>query len=450
MPEQTTTIERPRTAEPSDRDVVLTKDDAPARGRKRRIIVPIVVIVLLIAAVFGIRYFTFAAHHVSTDDAQISGDITNISPKVKGQIQQVYVHENQSVRKGDMLVKIDDRDYAAAVAQAQAGVAQARSGQQAAVEAVPLQNSLTGAQVAQAEAGISQASGGVAAAEARVANVRAAAEAAREKIALAQAQQSAAQAALTKAGHDLARSKTLVAQGAISREQFDAAQAGYSTALANADAAALGVAVARAGTQQAQQDITQAQAAADQARAQISAGNAQLAQAQTGSGQSAIKTAQAQTSGAQVQAAEAALAAAQLQLSYTAIRAPVDGIVSKKSVNPGDTIAIGQPLLALANQRSLWITANLKETQLGKVRIGQPVQFKVDAYPHQTFSGKVDSISPATGVTFALIPPDNASGNFTKVVQRVPVRIAIDTRSDPQHMLRQGLSVSVSIDTSSR
>jgi len=445
-----TTIDRPKPADGAESDVVLRGDAKPPRGSKRRIILPLVAIAVIIAAFFAIRYFAFAAHHVSTDDAQITGDITTISPKVKGQIRQIYVQENQSIRKGDLLVKLDDRDLVAAVRQAQAALAQAQSGKQAAVEAVPLQNSLTAAQVAQAQAGVLQAGGGVSAAQARTANARAAAQAAQGRVALAIAQQNAVQAGLTKAAQDITRSKTLLAQGAISREQFDAAQAAYSTAAANVAGAAQSVDVARSAVQQAQQDVAAAQAAEQQSRALVQAGNAQVAQAQTGSGQSAIKTAQAQTSSAQVAAARAALDAAQLQLSYAAVRAPIDGIVSKKSVNVGDTVSPGQPLLAIADLGALRVTANLKETQLGKVRVGQPVQFSVDAYPHRVFKGKVQSISPATGATFALIPPDNASGNFTKVVQRVPVRIVVDGSTDRDHVLRQGLSVNVTIDTSAQ
>ena len=422
-------------------------DRTPVRGRKRRIIIPALLIALVIAAIFTLRYFTFAAHHVSTDDAQINGDITTVSAKVNGQITGIYVQDNQAVHKGQTLIRLDDRDYKAAVAQAQAALLQAQTGLQAAQTAVPLQSNLTSAQTAQAQAGIAQAYGGVNAAQARVGTAQAALAAARQRVGVAAEQRDAAQAALVKARQDLTRTRTLVSEGAVARQQYEAAVAAYNAALANRDAAAGSVNVAQSAVNQAQNDVAQAQAGVSQASAQVEAGNALLQQAQTGSGQTEIKSAQAVTSRAQVKAAEAALLAAKLRLSYTTVTAPVEGVLSKRSVNVGDVVAPGQPLMALANQGRLWVTANLKETQLRNVRVGQPVDIKVDAYPREHFKGKVQSLSAATGATFALLPPDNASGNFTKVVQRIPVRIAIDPASDRQHLLRQGLSVVVTIDT---
>ncbi len=398
---------------------VVAENEPQAAGRKRRIIVPIVAIALVIGLIFGIRYFIYAAHHVSTDDAQIEGNITTISPRVKGQVASVYVSENQFVRKGDKLVQIDDRDYKVALQQAQAAYDQAVSSLLAATTAVPQQSTLASAQTAQAQAGVSESVSGVLDAQ--------------ERIATAQSDLDAAKANAVKAQHDVARARELAGEGAISQSQLDAAQAAYATAVAQRDAAAQGVIAARATL--------------DQAQSGVLASQAQLAQARTGSESTQIKSAQAAVSAAQVKAAAAALANARLQESYTLITAPVDGVVSKKSVNVGDTVSVDQPLMALADQRHLWVTANLKETQISNVRVGQPADIHVDAFPHRVFKGNVESVSAATGATFALIPPDNASGNFTKVVQRVPVRIAIDPSSDPEGLLRQGLSVEVQIDT---
>jgi membrane fusion protein (multidrug efflux system) len=419
-------------------------------GRKRRILIPLGIVAALVLIVAGIRYLVYAAHHVSTDDAQIAGDITTIAPRVKGQIIAVPVRENQIVRKGDRLLVLDDRDYRAAVAQAQAALDQARGGAQAAELGVPLQNALSSAQTSQAEAGVSQAQGATDAAVAKIGISQAGLRAAHERVSVAQAQLAAADSALTKATSDRDRAEQLVVAGAISHQQHDTAVAAYQLALANDQAARVGVDVANTGVQQAANDLAQAQAGAAQAGAQVSASRAQLDQALTGSQQTQIKQAQAVTGSALVNAAQAALDIARLQLSYTVIAAPVDGVVSKKSVNVGDTVASGQPVMAVAAQKNLWVVANLKETQLTSVRPGQPVEIKVDAFPKQTFTGTVSSISPATGATFALIPPDNASGNFTKVIQRVPIRIDIDQSSDPTHLLRQGLSAVVSIDTSSK
>ncbi|HXW50348.1 MAG TPA: HlyD family secretion protein [Candidatus Acidoferrales bacterium] len=398
---------------------VAAPSQEPVTGRKRRVIIPIVIVLVIIGLFFGIRFLIYSAHHVGTDDAEIGGNITTISPKVKGQVLSVYVVENEPVRRGDKLVQLDDRDFKVAVAQAQAAYDQAVANMQAANTAVPQQSTLTAAQVAQAQAGISQAASGVLNAQ--------------ERAASAQADFMAAQANAVKAQNDVVRARTLASEGAIAQSQLDAAQAAYVTAVANRDAAKQGIVAAQAGV--------------DQAQAAVLSSRAQFDQAQTGNQTTQIKSAQAQVSAAQVQAAAAVLANAKLQESYTTIVAPVDGVVSKKSVDIGDTVAVGQPLMAVADQTHLWVDANLKETQIENVRVKQPVEIRVDAFPHQVFRGTVLSISAATGATFALIPPDNASGNFTKVVQRVPVRIQIDSTSDPQHLLRQGLSVEVSIDT---
>jgi membrane fusion protein (multidrug efflux system) len=395
--------------------------DAPAqRPSRRRIVIPVAIGVVILILAIGIPYLIYASRHVSTDDAQIDGNITTIAPKVKGQVAQLYVEDNSIVRKGDILVLLDDRDLKDAVAQAAAARAQAVAAHSAAVIGVPQQIAVTSAQIAQADAGVAQGQSGIANAQATLVAAR--------------AQLAAAQANLVKATNDEKRAHTLVAQGAISQSDADATQAAYQSALAAKDGADEGV--------------REAQANLDRAQAQLQQGSAVLAQAQTGTDTTKIKQAQASTADAEAAAAQAALQAAQLQLSYATIRAPIDGVVSKRSVNVGDFVSVGQPLMAVVDQKNIWVTANLKETQLTNVRIGQPVAIKVDAFPHEKFRGTVQSIAPATGSTFALIPPDNATGNYTKVVQRVPVRIAIDQSSDPSRLLRQGLSVVVTIDTS--
>src|ERR1700730_4498448 len=213
-----------------------TPANGPVAGRRRRILIPAAIILVLIGAIFGIRYLVYASHHVATDDAQINGDITTISARVKGQVSAVYAHENQFVHKGDKLLKIDDRDYVTSVDQARAALAQAIDPEAAAQQGVPLQSALTAAQTAQAQAGIVQAGGQTAAARARVAAANAGVMAATHRVAASQSQASAAAATATKARHDLARAKELVGEGAIARSQWDAAQAAYDTAVANEQA----------------------------------------------------------------------------------------------------------------------------------------------------------------------------------------------------------------------
>jgi membrane fusion protein (multidrug efflux system) len=395
--------------------------DAPeAKPSRRRFVIPIVIGVVILILAIGIPYLIYASRHVSTDDAQVDGNITTIAPKVKGQVAHLYVQDDQMVHKGDILVQLDDRDLKDAVAQAAAARAQAVAAHNAALIGVPQQVAMTSAQIAQANAGIAQGQSGIANAEATLVAAR--------------AQLTAAQANLVKASNDQRRAQTLVAQGAISQQEADATRAAYQSATATRDAAVQGVREAQAGV--------------DRAAAQLQLGSAELAQAQTGTDTTKIKQAQASTAGAQTEAADASLQAAQLQLSYATIRAPIDGVVSKRGVNVGDFVSVGQPLMAVVDQKNIWVTANLKETQLTNVRVGQPVAIKVDAFPHEKFRGTVQSIAAATGSTFSLIPPDNATGNYTKVVQRVPVRIAIDQTSDPNSLLRQGLSTVITIDTS--
>ena len=394
--------------------------DKPENHSRRRIVIPIVVGLAVLILAIGIPYLIYASRHVSTDDAQIDGNITTIAPKVKGQVTNITVDDNSTVHKGDVLVTLDDRDLKAAAEQAQAAYDQALASHNAAVIGVPQQAAVTSAQIAQADAGIGQGQSGVTNAQAALLS--------------AQAQLKAAEANLTKASKDEARSRQLVAQGAISPSEADATSAQYQSALAARDSANQGVLEARAGLERAQ--------------AQLAGNAAALMQAQTGTDTTKIKEAQANTSAAEVGAAKAVLDAAKLQLSYATIRAPVDGVVSKRSVNVGDFVNPGQALMAIVDPKNIWVTANLKETQMNNLRVGQPATIKVDAYPHEKFRGTVESLSPATGSTFALIPPDNATGNFTKVVQRVPVRIKIDQSSDPNHLLRQGLSAEVTVDTS--
>jgi len=395
-------------------------DKPNGQSSRRRFILPIAIGLVVLTVAIGVPYLIYAANHVSTDDAQIDGYLTTIAPKVKGQVLAVYVDDNQFVHKGDLLVQLDDRDLRAAEQQAAAAYAQSIASHSAAVISVPQQETLTSAQIAQANAGVGQGQSGLQTAQAA--------------LLAAQAQLTAAQANLVKAQRDQERSRMLVANGAISQSEADATWAAYQAALAARNATA--------------ENVHQAQAGVTRAQAQLQASAAELAQAQTGVDTTKIKQAQAQTSQAQVAAARANLDSAKLQLSYATIKAPIDGFVSKRSVNVGDYVSSGQPLLAIVDEKDVWITANLKETQMTNVRVGQPVSIKVDAYPHEKFRGTVQSIAPATGSTFALIPPDNASGNYTKVVQRVPVRIAIDLSSDPQGVLRQGLSTVVTIDIS--
>jgi membrane fusion protein (multidrug efflux system) len=346
------------------------------RAGSRRLTILVAVLLVLTLAGWGVRRYIFSRHHVTTDNAQVDGHITVVSPRIQGFIARVLVEENQRVKAGDTLVVLDDRDVRVRLQQAEAELRDAQTSV-----------SLRG-RAGQAESQL---------------------QATQAQAASAQATVAAAEANFRKAASDLERYRGLAAKQIVSAQQLDAAQAAYDAATANLLAA-------------------RKQAAA--AGSQVSASGA------------AVRGADAR-----VAAAQAAVDNARLQLSYTALLAPVAGMVAKRTAEPGAQVQVGQNLMSVVPDKDIWVTANLKETQLDKVRVGDPVDFTVDAYGGLTFHGKVESLSPATGARFALLPPDNATGNFTKVVQRVPVRIAVEQSGDPTHPLRPGMSVDVTIAT---
>src|SRR3989442_4937358 len=345
-----TTIERetlPRAGRPTP-ETPQPPATAPDKGSRKGTVFLIMGVILLGLAAVGVRRWVYGWTHVSTDNAQVDGHIIPILPKVGGFVTEVRVDDNRDVKAGDTLVVLDDRDYRARLAQAEADLGAALAG---------VSNR---ARVGQAEAQVAQA-----------------------------------QANAEKARADLDRIKPLAEKDIVPKQALDAADAAAraaDAALAAAQAALLG-ADARVGA---------ARAARDQAA---------------------------------------------LNLSYTRISAPAGGGVSKKTVEVGQLVQPGQPLMSLVPLGDVWVTANLKETQTADVSPGDPADFTVDAYPGRHFSGHVESLSPATGAKFSLLPPDNATGNFTKVVQRIPVRIRLDGKNDAAHPLRPGMSVNVTITT---
>src|ERR1041385_1780754 len=412
------------------------------------------VIVLLIAAVFGIRYWLYARSHESTDDAFIDAHITPVSPKVSGYIAKVHVKSNQQVKKGDLLVEIDPRDFQAKLDQANAALAAGEARLKEAQTGVELTRANTQAGVQQATGTVQQARAGVeaqrasaAAERTRVTQAGAAITSARANQQQAQAQVDAAQAELGRAKADVARYQELYNKDELSRQRLDQAIATARTAEAQAEAARQRAAAAASQvneSQAAQQTATEnarraeVQIGAAQGRAREAQGR--LAAANTAPQQVAASQAQAQTASASLEQLRAAVAQAELELSYTKLYAPDDGRVTNKSVEDGALVQSGQPLMAIV-PGDVWVTANFKENQIGKMRPGQPVEITVDAYPDKVFKGHVDSIQAGTGARFSLLPPENAAANYVKVVQRVPVKIVFDEPPDPAHMLAPGMSV---------
>jgi membrane fusion protein (multidrug efflux system) len=378
-------------------------------------------------------YQNYFANRESTDDAQIDGHINPIAAKVSGHVVSINVEDNQFVKAGTIIVQIDPTDYKVALEKARADLAAAKASAEAAHNHVPMTATTTSSQLSLAGAGIELAESARAAAAKDV-------ETARARFESAQARVRESQANYTKSVQDLERMKLLIAKDEISRQQYDAAVAIAAAAQAAKESA-------QGGVEEISKAIEAAQARVSQADARIKEAQANLHATRTGPQQRAISRSNALTALARMQQAQAVLEQAELNLQYTDVKAPIDGIVSQRKVELGQYVQIGQPLLALVPLHNVWVTANYKENQLKDMRPGQKAVISVDAYGGRKYEGHVDSIAAATGARFSLLPPENATGNYVKVVQRVPVKIVIDRGMDDSHPLRPGLSVIATVRT---
>jgi membrane fusion protein (multidrug efflux system) len=406
------------------------------------------------AIFYTTRYFDYAGGHPTTDDAYVQGDTSIVSAKVFGRVGRVWVRGYQHVRKGQPLVQLDDVDARIAVEQAQASLDAAQTKVQQAAAALVAQRDQAAAAYAQAQA--AQAAADVHVPQSRT-NVTLQDQTTRQGIAMAQSQLSSAVAqvnsarsALDKARNDLTRAKELFAQGAIAAQEVDQAQAAYDNAVAQNQSAADAVNHAQASLAQAkatQLEVPLSQFDVATAVAQKDQAAAGLAAARAGFDVVAQRQADLATAQAGVAQAQAQLHAARQQLDYTTIVAPADGLVaSDVPLQPGQVVQPGQTLLTLVFSTRKWVEANFKETQLARVQVGQPVTVRVDLLG-RSFTGRVERLGPATGSALSVLPAQNATGNFTKVVQRVPVRIALD---DAPADLAIGLSVEATVDTTGR
>lgn len=524
--------------QPKDESAVPANDGVatpePEKAKRPKWLFPVLGVLAILGITYVVRSVSFSSGHQGTDDAFVTSHVISISPQIQGTVAKVIVTDNQVVKKGTLLVQLNDAAEQAAYDQAKANLDLAIAQAHGATLSVGLAGAQGNAQVLQAQGIVSQsvagisssisdvakaaateagARAGVSGAQAGVSNAEAAyatalANVARAKAGVGSAQADlqtamasakaahssvgAAQANATRALKDAQRSQTLVQQGAISAQTAEAAQAASDSAVANLDAVQQEASAADATVDQrrlaidaAKQQLVAAQAGVDQARSQINANQAQLIAAralvsqataaakstadQVGysrgrAAQAAGELAQARTSGTQVavsktaeeqalarvEQAKAALKAAETNLNYTKIYAPEDGRVSKLTVTIG---ALVQPLFPMMSiipeqtQDPMWVVANFKETQLGDMKPGQEVDIDVDGVPGTVFKGKLDSISKGTGATFALLPADNATGNFTKVVQRVPVKITFDPGQKDLERLSSGMSAAVTVAT---
>jgi membrane fusion protein (multidrug efflux system) len=390
----------------------------PGRRRVRRRkalrrILFIVPALVMIAAASVLLYRHFAAWE-STDDAEIDGYIYPVSSRVPGYVNRVMVDDNQFVQAGTVLAELDPKDYEVAVANAKANLANDQASAASLATNVPITSVNTSSQLSSAQAGVE--------------NVKAALGAAQREFDAAQASLRQAEANDLKAQDDVTRYKPLAAKDEIPQQQ-------YTQAVDSERATAAGVQSAQATAAAKEQAVTQA-------RARLAQSEAQLKYAQTRPQQISVQHSRARAAQAETQRAIAVLEQAELNLQYTTIVAPVSGIVGERSVQPGQNVTPGQQLMTIVplDSRNIWVTANFKETQLKHMLPGQAVKISVDTYG-RTYDGHVLNIAGATGARFSLLPPENATGNYVKVVQRIPVKIVFDKGQDPQHPLRPGMSV---------
>ncbi len=378
---------------------------------------PIVFLVAIVAVVLVGWFWWESRQWEDTDDAQIDGHIYPISARVNGHVIKVNFDDGQIVHKGDVLVVIDPTDYTVALERARADYQDSQAQAQAARFGVPVSSIGSFSQIRSASADMSSAQAGVAAAEKQV-------EASRSQVLEAKAD-------ALKLNTDVERYQQLLGKREISQQQFDAATAAATAANATVQAREASLLAAEAQVKIAQSRIEQA--------------NAEVRNAQATPNTVAATKAKAESADAQALRYKSALDQAQLNLSYTTITSPVDGIVGKRSVQVGSNVAIGQDLMAIVPLQDVWVTANFKETQLAHMCPGQPVKIIVDTYGGRKWDGHVSNIGGATGAKYSLLPPENATGNYVKVVQRIPVRVDFDGNDKPDFnkdgLLRPGMSV---------
>lgn len=474
-------------------------EQTPApNGRRKYIVIGI----LLVIAVAGLVYWLLGRGKVSTDDAQVQGHLVPINARVSGYVATISVDDNQQVKRGQLLVQLDRRDLDAALRKAEADLASQRAQAAAAGTQVSVtgrvapsteqqagagvevaaaqvassreQISVALAQARSSDAGVQVARDAVAVAKSDVEAAAASISAAEAGLAQARADVTAAEAKAKQATSDLARFKSLFEAGATSKQLYESADTANTSAWAALEASKDKVDVAKAAITQAQARKASTEKQVDQAKSRLVAAVQTAAQAQAGvavartgltqaearlqqakAAESGARTApeqvsisEAQRMAAVARAKQAAAAAnsAKLQLSYTSMRSPLGGIVSQKTIQLGQYVQPGQMLMAVVPLKNVWVVANFKETQVGRMRPGQTAIISVDAYPEHDIRGHIQSIGAATGSKFSLLPAENATGNFVKVVQRIPVKIVLDRPFSKGAVLRPGMNVIATVD----
>ncbi len=409
-----------------------------AKVTVKQLVITTSLLLLVVASIIGgTIWWQYMSSHESTDDAYVDGNITQISSRISGNVSKVLVEDNQHVKAGQLLILLDPRDYDIKIAQAKAALEKTERQAQADTADVAVTNSTAGAQSDTASSEISHANASISSAKSLIDNSHAALGIELAKLSSLQAQKQQYQI-------DLKRYESLATQGAISKQQYDQAKTQYDVAVSQ-------IAAENEAIQQARANVTKAEADLQQSYSDLTKTKASLKTAEAAHEQTNVKTYLSDVSKATVDQAKADLQNALLQRSYTQIVAPVSGRVGKKAVHPGEQIQLGQSLFTIIPEDS-WLTANFKETQIGGMSPGEAVDITLDAFPGKHFAGQIDSIAPASGAKFALMPAENATGNFTKIVQRLPVKIVFDKKSvaDYKQLIAPGLSAQVTVSVTGR
>ena len=413
---------------------------------RKRIIIVAAAVVVVAGLLYGGWVWWQSRTQVTTDDAYVEGAVAVVSSKVMGNVVELLVQDNQQVKTGEVLLRLDPRDFRAKRDQAAAAVAVAEAALLAARSELPMTRGVTDAQTDEARGALAGARAAEAASQAAVKEAEAMLEAKRAAAAAAAADATGAKANAVQAMREMERQRKLVQSGLVALRDFEVAETAEGAARAVQDATDRRKVQAEREVQQAEASLATKVLMVQQAKQRVAELNATLAKMESQRHQVPMKEADIVRAEAALAQARADLNFAELQLQYTEVRALVDGVVSRRTVEVGQVAQMGQPLLAIVPLHEVWVLANFKETQLARIRPGMTADVHVDTFTDRVFRGKVDSLSAGTGARFSLLPPENATGNWVKVVQRLPVKIRLDPGqfSNP-HTLRAGMSAVVTV-----
>ena len=413
---------------------------------RRRIVIGAAAVVGLAGLLFGGWVWWQARSQVSTDDAYVEGAVAVVSAKVMGNVVELLVQDNQQVKAGDVLLRLDPRDFRAKRDQTAAAVAVAEAALLALRSELPMTRGVTAAQGDEARGALEGARAGEAASQSAVEEAQAQLEAKRAAASAAEADVAGARATAVQAVREKDRQRKLVEQGLVAQRDYDQAEAAEGTARAALQAFERRKIQVEREAQQTEAALASRGLGVQQARQRVAELRGTLAKTESQRQQVPMKEADIARAEAVLAQARADLAFAELQLQYTEVRALVEGVVSRRTVELGQVAQMGQPLLAIVPLHEVWVLANFKETQLARIRPGMPVEVRVDTFSDRVFKGTVDSLAAGTGARFSLLPPENATGNWVKVVQRLPVKIRLDPGEfGNPHTLRAGMSAVVTV-----